>query len=255
MPGWVPRQGRAQSRRVRTVSDVGPAPDVRLEEVIWRVDSKPFERDGSHVARYVPYLNAATVARLLDEWVGPDGWSDEYETGTLNGREVLWCHLTVRGTTKSDVGVSPGGASELADKGLVSDAFKRAGSLKWGAGRNVYTLPTLWAPCRVTRDGKARPAPDVETELVAQLRSRGYDVNRADAEHEPETRTEPDGGGTGSVEAPTGSAFPCPLCGAGTYDNRADNDDREARGLKRRPDFKCTRPDECGWFHWDGHPG
>jgi hypothetical protein len=68
----------------------------------------------------------------------------------------------------------------MATKGMVSDAFKRAGSLKWGVARNVYLLPSLWAICRTyDRQGKktAAPSDDAPKELVKQLTTMGWDVS------------------------------------------------------------------------------
>jgi hypothetical protein len=37
----------------------------------------------------------------------------------------------------------------------------------------------------------------------------------------------------------------CPDCGHTVYDHRFDNDNREALGKKRKPDFVCAA--HCGW--------
>lgn len=159
---------------------LGPAPLAPLDQVEWRVDSKPYPRSSGMVCRYVPYLDAATVAGLLDEWVGPGRWADTYQEATLSGRPVLWCSLAVRvdgeWVAKSDVGVP----SEFeAQKGMVSDAFKRAACLKWGAGRNVYDLPVLYAPCRVDDKGNAWPVDETIPSLIDQLRRQGFDASGA----------------------------------------------------------------------------
>jgi len=127
------------------------APEAQWDDIEWRVDSAPYERNGEWSARFVPYLKAPSVARLLDEWVGPEAWTDEY---VPSGRG-LECHLTILGITKVDVGVAPSGEDTLAVKGIYSDAFKRVASIKWGVGRNVYQLEGVWAPVRVVdKDGK-----------------------------------------------------------------------------------------------------
>lgn len=41
----------------------------------------------------------------------------------------------------------------------------------------------------------------------------------------------------------------CPKCGGLTYDNRAENDGRLAKGEKMRPDFKCKKK-ECDGVVW-----
>src|SRR3972149_5634333 len=68
------------------------APAVALDRVRWRIDSKAFKgRDGFR-ARYVPYLDAALVAGLMDAWVGPGNWRDLHEAGGRNvsAMPTLW---------------------------------------------------------------------------------------------------------------------------------------------------------------------
>lgn len=181
--------------------------DVPLDQVEWRVDSEPYDRNGRTVCRWVPYLNAPIVARLLDEWVGPDGWSDRYEPGQLAGKEVLWCHLDVGGVVKSDVGVA---SNTEAQKGMVSDAFKRAACLKWGVGRNVYDLPTLFAPCnaREGKGGKRVAYANDQTlpDLLRQLKARGFNVDGGRVQDEAAQRDDaPEGVNpqTGEITAPS----------------------------------------------------
>lgn len=142
------------------------APDVAVDKVKWRVDGKP----SNNRARFVPYVDASIIATLLDTWVGPENWRDEYAIGELNGKPVLWCSLSIRigdeWVTKRDVGMA---SNFEAQKGMVSDAFKRTACLKWGVARNVYDMPTLWAPCRVDEKGNAWPnnqtIPDIQRQL------------------------------------------------------------------------------------------
>lgn len=146
----------------------GLAPDVPLDKVEWRVQGTPA---GGSVA-VVAYLDAPTVARLLDEWVGPFGWSDRYEPVGKEG--TLWCHLSVKDddgqwVTKQDLGTA---SSMEADKGLVSDAFKRVAMRKWGVGRNVFDLPVLRInKFRVyQRGGKDQAALTGESEIEIRQR-------------------------------------------------------------------------------------
>lgn len=172
------------------VEDVyGPAPLVALELVEWRVDGKPNQGAGGPMARYVPYIDAARVAALLDEWVNPTNWRASYEPAKLAGQDVLWGIVEIRvgleWVAKRDVGVA---SSFEKAKGLVSDAFKRAGCRMWGAGRNVYELPTLKAPCRIwippgrAQDGgpkepQAFPTDDTLPSILSQLKALNYDAN------------------------------------------------------------------------------
>lgn len=155
-----------------------PPPDVPLDLVEWRVDGKPTVGDNPR-ARFVPYIGAATIAGLLDQWVGPDGWSDAYQAGTVGGHEAMWCTVSIRSpagdwVSKTDIGT----VSQFEpQKGAVSDSFKRAACLKWGVGRNVYQLPTLWAPCRVQRKQNgdvAWPCDATLPALLADLKRLGY---------------------------------------------------------------------------------
>jgi hypothetical protein len=52
---------------------------------------------------------------------------------------------------------------------------------------------------------------------------------------------------------PQQPAQPCPVCNGNMWDNRQDNDARERRGEKRRPDFKC-RDKSCNGVIWDARP-
>lgn len=135
-----------------------PAPGAEWTDIEWRIDSAPFDSAKSstgHACRWVPYLNATTCARLLDAWVGPDNWSDTYETVQTPAGNGVECVLTIHGVSKRDIGVSPGGDADMAVKGIYSDAFKRVSIIKWGIGRNVYAMESEWAPCGVReRDGK-----------------------------------------------------------------------------------------------------
>ena len=157
------------------MSGITVAPDVPLDKVEWRVDGNI---DSGGGCRVVCYIDAPTVAGLLDAWVGPDRWWDRYEPAP-NG--ALWCHLTVafddREVTKVDLGTP---SNMEADKGLVSDAFKRVAMRKWRVGANVFDLPTL----RITkfrqvtgRNGKTQAYLTGEShqEIAQQLRRLGFD--------------------------------------------------------------------------------
>ena len=203
------------------------APSVPLDQVEWRVDSEPYERSGRTVCRFVPYLNAPIVARLLDEWVGPDGWSDDYEVGTLGGKEVLWCSLTIGEVTKRDVGMP---SNTEAQKGQVSDAFKRAACLKWGVGRNVYDLPTLFAVCgaRENRNGKkvAFAVDGTLPDLLKQLKARGFD---ADGGRVLDAEPDEDRAGEESASLPSSpDSSPAPLA------DRATGEVLDVDGMKLR---------------------
>lgn len=158
---------------------MGAAPSVPLAEVEWRVDGKPTTKDGQTSCRFVPYLDALWVSQALDEWAGAENWQDDYEVVSIGGKDAMLCRLSVKlggeWVRKTDAGVA---SNFEGQKGAVTDAFKRCASRKWGVGRNVYDLPTLWAPCRTyTANGKEQAAPNRDSlpAIMRELKNRGFD--------------------------------------------------------------------------------
>lgn len=180
------------------------APDAPIAEVEWRVDGKP----NGNRCRYVPYLSATTVARLLDEWVGPANWKDDYEPSHLG--KALWGIVSVKfdgeWITKRDVGVP---SNFEAEKGTVSDAFKRVACIKWGVGRNVYSLPNVWAPCRVDDRGRAWPVDATLPAIRNELAKLGYEASgrlaAPDESDQPSKGGDSPGEGAGSTHTQTSS--------------------------------------------------
>lgn len=121
-----------------TIYDKLAAP-FRPDEIEWRVGPTNKEKtQGMALA----YIDARTVMMRLDEVCTPAGWQNRYSA-------------TV-GTTVCDIGVRDpetgewiwkadgAGASDMeAEKGALSDAFKRA-SVRWGIGRYLYDVTSPW---------------------------------------------------------------------------------------------------------------
>lgn len=111
------------------------------------------------------YLDARDVMQRLDEVCGMGGWQVEYpfpgccrigiKVGTSEKPEWVW---------KSN----GAGASDIeGDKGIFSDAFKRAAVL-WGIGQYLYDLPnTNWFPINEYKQ--------FEKNTIAELNER-YEV-------------------------------------------------------------------------------
>lgn len=160
----------------------GPAPKVELHDVEWRIDGKPVERDGTHRARYVPYVDARWVAEALDRWVGPGNWTRSDIPGTSHGKETDVCTVSIwfpgQGwVSKDDIGFNDG-MPAVAIKGTWSDAFKRSAIGMWGVGRNIYDLPgDIWAEVKMS-NGKAYPHPNARLQLEAELRRRGHEITQ-----------------------------------------------------------------------------
>jgi hypothetical protein len=89
-------------------------------------------------ALVVCYIDARLVIERLN-LVCPHLWSDAYEPTA----KAMWCHLTVDGITRHDVGEPGDSPQGSKPKALVSDALKRA-AVKFGVGVSLYATPQLW---------------------------------------------------------------------------------------------------------------
>jgi hypothetical protein len=109
-------------------------------------------------ALMVAYIDSRDVQDLLDEVVGPENWSDEYNVVNQNMYAGLSINVTgdpdnPRWVTKWDCGTE---SNTEQEKGEASDAFKRA-AVKWGIGRFLYRLGVVELPTKEYK-GKERPA-------------------------------------------------------------------------------------------------
>lgn len=107
-------------------------------QISWRIGpTAPDKKSGIALA----YLDSRDVQERLDAVCGPDGWQDRYPHV---GQKTV-CEIAIRcgdlWVTKSD---GAGDTDMEAEKGALSDAFKRA-AVKWGIGRYLYSLPNVWA--------------------------------------------------------------------------------------------------------------
>lgn len=120
------------------------------EDVNWRIQGKPFERNGEHFAMALAFIDARDVMDRLDEVVGPANWQDGYEE-TPTGRVI--CKLAIRNGEDWNVKADGAGATAVeGEKGGLSDAFKRA-AVKWGIGRYLYRMDAPWVKCTLNNKG------------------------------------------------------------------------------------------------------
>lgn len=108
-------------------------------EVKWRVGSANKDKTkGLPLA----YVDARVVMERLDDAVGAENWQDRYE---FHGARII-CYLSIKindeWITKAD---GAGDSNVEAEKGGISDAFKRA-AVKWGMGRELYDIKCKWMP-------------------------------------------------------------------------------------------------------------
>ena len=117
-----------------------------LDVISWRAQS--LTKDGKK-AMALAYIDARDVMRRLDDVCGVSGWQCKYshangkticDIGIKCGEEWIW---------KAD---GAGDTDIEAEKGAISDAFKRA-AVKWGVGRYLYDMPAPWVPCESYESG------------------------------------------------------------------------------------------------------
>jgi hypothetical protein len=119
------------------------------DAISWRAQS--VTKDGTK-AMALAYIDARDVMQRLDDVVGPDGWQCRYPHAT--GKTV--CEIGIRVRDEWIWKADGAGDTDIeAEKGALSDAFKRA-AVRWGIGRYLYDLASPWVPCESYKrnDGK-----------------------------------------------------------------------------------------------------
>lgn len=125
------------------------------DQVHWRVGSTNKDKTKGMA---LAYLDARDVMDRLDAVVGPANWQCRYPHA--NGKTVCEIGINVVGGPQvtfqgegQPLAISEGcwvwkadGAGDTdheAEKGALSDAFKRA-AVRWGIGRYLYDLGNIW---------------------------------------------------------------------------------------------------------------
>lgn len=108
--------------------------------ISWRAQS--LNKEGT-AAMALAYIDARDVMNRLDDVLGPDGWQCRYPHA--NGKTV--CEIGIRVGDEWIWKADGAGDSDIeAEKGALSDAFKRA-AVRWGIGRYLYDLESPWVDC------------------------------------------------------------------------------------------------------------
>lgn len=90
------------------------------------------------------YIDARTVMDRLDSVCGFDGWQCTYSPGTPGAAVSIVCNIGLRLAGDWIWKADGAGATDMeAEKGTMSDAFKRA-AVRWGVGRYLYDLKAPW---------------------------------------------------------------------------------------------------------------
>lgn len=117
------------------------------DRISWRVGSTTKDKSKGMA---LAYIDARDVQDRLDEVCGVNGWQCRYPHA--NGKTVceigIWCEFPgyagqnhpSEWVWKSD---GAGDSDIEAEKGALSDAFKRA-AVRWGVGRYLYDLDSPW---------------------------------------------------------------------------------------------------------------
>jgi len=147
------------------------------ERISWRIGSTNGEKTKGMA---LAYIDSRDVQDRLDQACGPENWQCRYphagqktvcEIGLKIDGEWIW---KADGAGDSDV---------EAEKGALSDAFKRA-AVKWGVGRYLYDLDSPWVA--ITQKGRSYVIADGEYKKLEALLKR-----QDNTKPEPEKKSAP----------------------------------------------------------------
>lgn len=99
------------------------------------------------------YMDARNVMDRLDNVIGPAHWKQSY----YEARGLLFCKIEIE-VDGQWIGKCDGaGNSDIeAEKGAMSDAFKRA-AVRWGIGRYLYGMDLPWVGLNPKWDKEVDP--------------------------------------------------------------------------------------------------
>jgi len=142
-----------------------------VEEVSWRVgptNEKSREQNQPLRGQPLCYIDTRSVMDRLDSVCGPENWQDTYTPGM--GTSIV-CNIGIKlgaGNLSEWLWKADGaGATDMeAEKGALSDAFKRA-AVRWGVGRYLYEIKAPWI--ELQQRGKSAIIPDDKQERLNTL--------------------------------------------------------------------------------------
>lgn len=107
-------------------------------QINWRVGSTTKDKTKGMA---LGFLDARDVMRRLDGVCSPGNWQNKYSWS--DGKTVV-CDIGIRVSGEWVWKSNGAGDTDIeAEKGKLSDAFKRAAVL-WGVGQYLYNLPNTW---------------------------------------------------------------------------------------------------------------
>lgn len=119
------------------------------KQVSWRVGSTTGDKSKGQA---LAYIDARDVMQRLDEVVSPNGWQARYS----HADKKTICELSIKCGDEWITKANGAGDSDIeAEKGAISDAFKRA-AVMWGIGRYLYDLDSPWVKLELSTTGKVK---------------------------------------------------------------------------------------------------
>lgn len=128
--------------------------------VSWRVGSTNKDKTRGMA---LAYIDARDVMDRLDDVCGPEGWQCRYPHA--EGKTV--CEIGIRVNDEWVWKADGAGDTDVeAEKGALSDAFKRA-AVRWGIGRYLYDIASPWVT--IEPHGRSYTIADSEKLRLAKL--------------------------------------------------------------------------------------
>lgn len=114
-----------------------------VDVISWRVGSTNADKSKGIA---LAYIDARDVMTRLDEVCGLD-WQCRYS----HAADKVICEIGILFSDGWRFRANGAGDTQIeAEKGAISDAFKRA-AVMWGIGRYLYSLPTVWVDLKDKR--------------------------------------------------------------------------------------------------------
>lgn len=214
------------------------------EDVRWRCGAKSKDQTS---ALALAYMDARLAEERLDEVMGIGGWQCRYtelRSGARAGGQdsspsIIICEIGLKLDGEWIWRANGAGDTDMeAEKGALSDAFKRAAT-KWGIGRYLYGFPSPWV--KIVPQGKSWAIDKGERPKLAALAAKALADFKADPKNfrAPEEGDEPERPGFTPAPAPPARPeqkaplpAPAPVPGPGT----APPDLGTVAGLRRALD-------------------
>lgn len=123
------------------------------EKISWRVGATNKEKTKGLA---LAYIDARDAMERLDNVCGVEGWQRKHPHANGKTTCAIGIKIDAEWIWKED---GAGDTQTEAEKGALSDSFKRAGAV-WGIGRYLYDMPSIWV--EIEPYGKSHKIKDSE---------------------------------------------------------------------------------------------